>query len=269
VWDGEHIGKCIHAATLAWAYTGNTELRTKLDHAVAELLKCQLEDGYLGTQVFHITSAGKSWGLAPFATAGCDGSAYRVWLQVADAASGRNLLENGTESRSRKGSLHGSILEGDCVFTSDGKMAEEDWYAVTLPKPVTIGTLTFVQGYAFYGHPFRLGGGSIPPGANRKSSSKPNRTASGKRRENLPLIPTRRPAIRVNSGVLKTTALPSARRSRPSPSVSSASPRPAIIPIVGLSPPAPASRRSPRNRKDIKPFSINLKPLLQTVNSKT
>lgn len=48
-WDGEHVGKWLHAATLAWANTGNPALRSKLDSAVAELLKCQLDDGYLGT----------------------------------------------------------------------------------------------------------------------------------------------------------------------------------------------------------------------------
>jgi len=48
-WDGEHIGKWLHAATLAWVNTGDPALRTKLDSAVAELMKCQLEDGYLGT----------------------------------------------------------------------------------------------------------------------------------------------------------------------------------------------------------------------------
>lgn len=48
-WDGEHIGKWLHAATLAWANTGDAELRKKLDYAVAELMKCQLDDGYLGT----------------------------------------------------------------------------------------------------------------------------------------------------------------------------------------------------------------------------
>ena len=30
-WDGEHVGKWLHAATLAWVYTGNAELRAKLD----------------------------------------------------------------------------------------------------------------------------------------------------------------------------------------------------------------------------------------------
>jgi DUF1680 family protein len=50
-WIGEHIGKWMHAATLAWANTGDQELRTKLDYAAAELIKAQEPDGYLGTYV--------------------------------------------------------------------------------------------------------------------------------------------------------------------------------------------------------------------------
>jgi DUF1680 family protein len=49
IWDGEHVGKWLHAATLAWANTGDPELRKKLDYVAAELPKCQLADGYLGT----------------------------------------------------------------------------------------------------------------------------------------------------------------------------------------------------------------------------
>ncbi|MCX7008532.1 MAG: glycoside hydrolase family 127 protein [Kiritimatiellaeota bacterium] len=48
-WDGEHVGKWLHAATLAWVNTGDPALRTKLDATAAELCKCQLPDGYLGT----------------------------------------------------------------------------------------------------------------------------------------------------------------------------------------------------------------------------
>ncbi len=50
-WDGEHIGKWLHAATLAWVWTGDPVLRAKLDYVAAELVKCQLADGYLGTYV--------------------------------------------------------------------------------------------------------------------------------------------------------------------------------------------------------------------------
>lgn len=48
-WDGEHVGKWLHAATLAWVNTGDAALKQKLDYTAAELIKCQLEDGYLGT----------------------------------------------------------------------------------------------------------------------------------------------------------------------------------------------------------------------------
>ena len=50
-WIGEHIGKWIHAATLAWVYTGDRALREKLDAAVARLIATQEPDGYLGTYV--------------------------------------------------------------------------------------------------------------------------------------------------------------------------------------------------------------------------
>jgi uncharacterized protein len=48
-WDGEHVGKWLHAATLAWVNTGDPALRQKLDYVVTELIKCQQPDGYLGT----------------------------------------------------------------------------------------------------------------------------------------------------------------------------------------------------------------------------
>lgn len=50
-WIGEHIGKWMHASTLAWVNTGDPELRKKLDYAAAELVKAQEPDGYLGTYV--------------------------------------------------------------------------------------------------------------------------------------------------------------------------------------------------------------------------
>jgi DUF1680 family protein len=50
-WIGEHVGKWMHAATLAWAYTGDPRLRAKLDKVAAELIAAQEPDGYLGTYV--------------------------------------------------------------------------------------------------------------------------------------------------------------------------------------------------------------------------
>jgi DUF1680 family protein len=58
-WDGEHVGKWLHAATLAWVNTGDLALREKLDYIAAELVKCQLEDGYLGT--YAENNRWKSW----------------------------------------------------------------------------------------------------------------------------------------------------------------------------------------------------------------
>jgi len=58
-WDGEHVGKWLHAATLAWVNTGDPALREKLDYIAAELVKCQMEDGYLGTYVE--SNRWKSW----------------------------------------------------------------------------------------------------------------------------------------------------------------------------------------------------------------
>jgi uncharacterized protein len=48
-WIGEHVGKWIHAATLAWVYTGDAALRAKLDDTVSRLIATQEPDGYLGT----------------------------------------------------------------------------------------------------------------------------------------------------------------------------------------------------------------------------
>ncbi|HEY4299910.1 MAG TPA: beta-L-arabinofuranosidase domain-containing protein [Candidatus Didemnitutus sp.] len=48
-WIGEHIGKWLHAATLAWEYTGDSALREKLDANVRALFATQEADGYLGT----------------------------------------------------------------------------------------------------------------------------------------------------------------------------------------------------------------------------
>jgi uncharacterized protein len=58
-WDGEHVGKWLHAATLAWVNTGDPVLREKLDYIVAELAKCQMPDGYLGT--YDEEKRWKSW----------------------------------------------------------------------------------------------------------------------------------------------------------------------------------------------------------------
>ena len=48
-WQGEHVGKFLHAATLTWNYSHDANLKVKIDRVVARLLKTQEENGYLGT----------------------------------------------------------------------------------------------------------------------------------------------------------------------------------------------------------------------------
>ena len=66
-WIGEHLGKWMHAATLAWAASSDPGLRAKLDYAASELIKTQEPDGYLGTYVKE-----KRFGLLP-------GADWDVW----------------------------------------------------------------------------------------------------------------------------------------------------------------------------------------------
>lgn len=66
-WIGEHVGKWMHASTLAWVNTGDPALRAKLDRVTAELVKAQEPDGYLGTYVPE-----KRFGLYP-------GADWDVW----------------------------------------------------------------------------------------------------------------------------------------------------------------------------------------------
>ena len=70
-WDGEHIGKWMHAATLAWANSGDRALREKLDYVATELVKCQLPDGYLGTYLDR--------NVGPSGTFGCTSTTSSGW----------------------------------------------------------------------------------------------------------------------------------------------------------------------------------------------
>lgn len=48
-WQGEHLGKWLHAATLAYNINCDEKLKMKLDEMVKRLLATQLPDGYIGT----------------------------------------------------------------------------------------------------------------------------------------------------------------------------------------------------------------------------
>ena len=116
-----------------------------------------------GAQVFHLnavsrrsTATAKAGApmeirLIPFADAGGLGKNYKVWLPLRTGDS-QNLLLEGTESRSRKGNLDGSINDENpdsCVVTFDGKLADEDWFAVTLDEPATLARVLYVHGRNF------------------------------------------------------------------------------------------------------------------------
>lgn len=91
-----------------------------------------------------------------FADAGADGGVYRVWLRAPDAAGApphESLLIGGMESRSRMGTLAGSINDEDyetLVATNDGRYADEDWFAIGLDKPVTARRIAFMHGRNFH-----------------------------------------------------------------------------------------------------------------------
>ena len=48
-WVGEHVGKFLHAAALAYQANPNETLKKRMDYAARTLISTQLPDGYLGT----------------------------------------------------------------------------------------------------------------------------------------------------------------------------------------------------------------------------
>ena len=111
-------------------------------------------------QVFRITSMGNSALLAPIATAGSDNrsTCFRVWLPF-PTQPGANLVVGGIESvsRTRTPGTHidvragewGSIIDGGEVLTYDNTRQDQDWYAVTLARPATVGRVVFLHSWAF------------------------------------------------------------------------------------------------------------------------
>ncbi len=54
-WQGEHLGKWLHAATLAYNVNGDEKLKKKLDEMAERLIATQLPNGYLGTYADEVT----------------------------------------------------------------------------------------------------------------------------------------------------------------------------------------------------------------------
>jgi DUF1680 family protein len=92
--------------------------------------------------------AGARLRLVPFA----DAQACRVWLPPAsELPSGSAALGGAVESQSRKGKLRGEgpICDGNTTTfrsTDDGKLAAEDWFAITFPQPVRIARVSYAHG---------------------------------------------------------------------------------------------------------------------------
>jgi hypothetical protein len=89
----------------------------------------------------------------PFAEAGASGSRFAVWLRAPGNFPSDDLLSLGHETRSREGNVNGSILDGETssfVVTFDGNKAEQDWFAVELDKPMTVGRIVYAHGQNFH-----------------------------------------------------------------------------------------------------------------------
>ena len=89
--------------------------------------------------------------LIPFADAGAAGQNYKIWLPLRSFPRA-NVLVEGLESRSRPGDAIGSINDEYIMSwanTHDNKLADEDWYAVTLDEPHTISYVLFAQGKTY------------------------------------------------------------------------------------------------------------------------
>lgn len=103
-WIGEHAGKWLHAATLAWDGSGNRELEKRIDYLAAELLKTQEPDGYLGTY-----EPSKRFGLYP-------GADWDVWVHKYCMI---GLLTYG-KYRERDAALEGARRAADLLIRTFG-----------------------------------------------------------------------------------------------------------------------------------------------------
>ncbi len=127
-------------------------------------LRVEKRDGktVFAVPAVELVSSGEKPGLKPitlflttFADAGTDGSTFKVWLRESGSfsAAGVSLFSFGGESYSREGNVEGEIADDDTAsfrVTFDGKRAEEDWYAVTLNKPVKINRVVYAHGKVFH-----------------------------------------------------------------------------------------------------------------------
>lgn len=93
--------------------------------------------------------------LTPYYVAGSHGSPAFVWMQTASvlASQTRSLFLGAQETRSRAGNITGSICDENFpgfVVTFDNTRQPEDWYVLTLHRPVTVRSIIFKQGKLFH-----------------------------------------------------------------------------------------------------------------------
>jgi len=164
-WVGEHAGKWMHAATLAWAYTGDAELRAKLDRVAAALIATQQADGYLGTyadQSHWGMSKNEQWdvwvhkydlmGLATYASYTGDKPALEAAKKIGDLlvqTFGRGGTLDLNERSTHVGMASGSALEpmvllhhatGDARYLEFARYIVDHWEEGKGPRLVS--TLT-------------------------------------------------------------------------------------------------------------------------------
>jgi len=109
-WVGEHVGKWLHASTLAWAYTEDPALKAKLDRIAKELVAAQKTDGYLGTY-----ADGQHWAM------GKD-QQWDVWIHKYDLI---GLVTYATYTNNQA-ALDAARKIGDLLITTFGKDGKLD-----------------------------------------------------------------------------------------------------------------------------------------------
>ena len=77
------------------------------------------------------------------------GARYKVWLPLPRELYSGNLLLDGKASHSRQTEPRRRMTDEDFetfVTAADGKLAEEDWFAVELNEPVMVKRVLFAHG---------------------------------------------------------------------------------------------------------------------------
>ena len=77
------------------------------------------------------------------------GFSLAIVLSATQAWAADGPLPAFAESQSRIGHVKGSLIHGSLITTYDATKQEQDWYAITLAKPSTVGWVVFTHGQNF------------------------------------------------------------------------------------------------------------------------